>query len=149
MENSNQITNERVILVGVIVENCSTPREKDDRRLSFEELSVLAETCGCTVVGRVRQNRPNPDNAYCVGKGTAENIKELCEMTDADAIIFDNELTGSQIKNLEDLTEVKVIDRTMLILDIFASRAVSNEGKLQVELAQLRYRLPRLVEFTV
>jgi GTP-binding protein HflX len=112
---------------------------------SLEELEELAATAGAQTIAHIVQKRPSPDPATVLGAGKIEEIQELCRALNADLIIFDCELSASQIRNIEKITDVRVIDRTMLILDIFASRAVSREGKLQVELAQLRYRLPRLV----
>ncbi|MCL2634446.1 MAG: GTPase HflX [Oscillospiraceae bacterium] len=115
-----------------------------DAEISMEELGELAKTAGAEVVAQVIQKRPSPDTATVLGEGKIEEIKELCKSMEVDLLIFDVELSASQIRNIEKITEVRVIDRTMLILDIFAGRAVSKEGKLQVELAQLKYRLPRL-----
>jgi GTP-binding protein HflX len=116
-----------------------------DADTSMEELEELAQTAGAETIARVLQKRPSPDKATVLGEGKIEEIAELCKSMDVDLIIFDCELSASHIRNIEKITDVRVIDRTMLILDIFAGRAVSREGKLQVELAQLRYRLPRLV----
>lgn len=113
--------------------------------ISMDELSELAKTAGAEEVARVIQRRAAYDSATVVGDGKLCEIKELCEELNAALLIFDCELTASQIRCIEEETNVRVIDRTMLILDIFAGRAVSREGKLQVELAQLRYRLPRLM----
>ncbi|MGN0687627.1 MAG: GTPase HflX [Oscillospiraceae bacterium] len=112
---------------------------------SLDELCELARTAGALEVARVIQRRDAYESATVIGEGKLEEVKELCEKLDATLLIFDTELTASQIRNIEEATDVRVIDRTMLILDIFAGRAVSREGKLQVELAQLRYRLPRLM----
>ncbi|MBR5586589.1 MAG: GTPase HflX [Clostridia bacterium] len=108
------------------------------------ELAELAKTAGAQVVASVLQPKEAPDVATYLGSGKLEELKFLCENNDANLVIFDDELTGSQQKNIEDALGVRVIDRSTLILDIFASRAMSKEGKLQVELAQLKYRLPRL-----
>ena len=116
-----------------------------DVEASVEELSELAKTANAEVVARIIQKRPSADSATVLGEGKIEELSELAEKLEAKLIIFDTELTASEIRNIEDIVNVRVIDRTMLILDIFAARAVSNEGKLQVELAQLRYRLPRLM----
>lgn len=116
-----------------------------DPDVSMDELSELAETAGAEEIARVIQKRDAYDAATVIGEGKLDEIKELCRSLGATLLIFDCELTASQIRNIEDETEVRVIDRTMLILDIFAGRAVSREGKLQVELAQLKYRLPRLM----
>ncbi len=112
---------------------------------SMDELAELAETAGAQEVARVIQKREAYESATVIGEGKLVEVKELCENLNAELLIFDIELTASQIRNIEEATDVRVIDRTMLILDIFAGRAVSREGKLQVELAQLRYRLPRLM----
>lgn len=129
---------EKVILV-------SADTGEFDVEASLDELSELAKTAGAEELARVVQKR----DAYCaatvIGEGKLAEVKELCEKLGANLLIFDCELTASQIRNIEEETDVRVIDRTMLILDIFAGRAVSAEGKLQVELAQLRYRLPRLM----
>lgn len=116
-----------------------------DPDASLDELSELAKTAGAEELARVIQKRDAYDSATVVGEGKLEEIKELSERLGATLLIFDCELTASQIRSIEDATNVRVIDRTMLILDIFAKRAISSEGKLQVELAQLKYRLPRLL----
>ncbi len=111
---------------------------------SLDELEELAKTAGAEVVARMIQKRDKPDNATYIGSGKLEELKTFCEDSEVDLLIFDAELTPSQTRNIEDETSVRVVDRTTLILDIFAGRAVSGEGKLQVELAQLKYSLPRL-----
>lgn len=111
---------------------------------SLEELAGLAETAGGMVIARVLQNRQKPDPATYIGSGKAEELALTCQAMEIDLAIFDDELTGAQQRNLENALGVRVIDRTALILDIFAQRAQSAEGKLQVELAQMKYRLPRL-----
>lgn len=116
-----------------------------DAESSMEELAELAKTAGAEELARVLQKREAYEPATVIGEGKLAEVKELCGSLGAELLIFDCELTASQIRNVEDETDVRVIDRTMLILDIFAGRAVSREGKLQVELAQLRYRLPRLM----
>ena len=120
---------------------------KEDITRSMEELEGLAEAAGVRVLGQMIQALERPNTATLIGKGKVEELAQLCENMEADTVIFDSELTGAQIRNLEDAVGVRVIDRTILILDIFAGRATSREGKLQVELAQLRYRLPRLTGF--
>ena len=115
-----------------------------DAESSMNELEELAKTAGAEVVAQIIQKLPSPNPATLLGEGKVQELKETAEQLNADLIIFDCELTASRIRNIEDIVEVRVIDRTMLILDIFAGRAVTNEGKLQVELAQLKYRLPRL-----
>ena len=124
---------ERAVLMGI------------ESRESLEELRRLAETAGAEVVGSFLQKRDKPDNALFIGKGRAEELARDCQALEADVCIFDDELTGVQARNLEEVLRIKVIDRTMLILDIFAQRATSAEGKLQVELAQLQYRSARLI----
>lgn len=116
-----------------------------DCEASVDELSELARTAGAEEIARVIQKRDAYESATVIGEGKLTEVKELCQNLEATLLIFDCELTASQIRNIEDETEVRVIDRTMLILDIFAARAVSREGKIQVELAQLKYRLPRLM----
>ena len=115
-----------------------------DAEASMSELYELTESAGAQPVGAMIQKREKPDGATCIGSGRLEELKEVCQSQEIDLIIFDCELSPTQIRNLEFETEVRIIDRTMLILDIFASRARSREGKLQVELAQLKYLLPRL-----
>ncbi len=115
-----------------------------DSEQSLDELAGLAETAGAIVITRVLQNRQKPDPATYIGSGKAEELSLTCQALEIDLAIFDDELTGAQKRNLENALGVRVIDRTALILDIFAQRAQSAEGKLQVELAQMKYRLPRL-----
>lgn len=115
-----------------------------DAESSLDELEELAKTAGAEVAARVTQKRDKPDSAYYIGTGRLDELKAFCEESECDLIIFDSELTPSQLRNVEDYTDVRVVDRTTLILDIFAGRARTNEGKLQVELAQLKYTLPRL-----
>ena len=115
-----------------------------DAETSLLELEELARTAGVEVAATSIQKRPAPDSATVVGSGRLRELTEDLERLEADMLIFDCELTGSQTRNIGDVTGVAVVDRTMLILDIFAARARSSEGRLQVELAQLRYRLPRL-----
>ncbi len=115
-----------------------------DAEISLDELEELADTAGADVLGRVLQKRESPDKATCLGQGRLEELALLANNTEADLVIFDRELTATQQRNLEDALPCRVVDRTMLILDIFAGRARSAEGRLQVELAQLQYLLPRL-----
>lgn len=115
-----------------------------DAEDSLDELEELARTAGAVVSARVIQKRDKPDTATYIGSGRIQEIKEYCDNNEIDLLIFDCELTPSQQRNIENETDVRVIDRTMLILDIFAARARSGEGKIQVELAQLKYSLPRL-----
>lgn len=133
----NTIETTKVILVCV-------DTEEFDVEKSLDELEELSKTAGATVVARVTQKRPSYDKATCVGSGKLEEIAELCIQLEPDQIIFDHELTATQIRNIENILKIHTIDRTMLILDIFAQRATTKEGCLQVELAQQRYRLPRL-----
>lgn len=138
LKNQNAIPNQKAILVKV-----STDRQEDmDRALL--ELESLAKTAGIETLDRVSQFRQKPDSTYYIGKGKIDLIKEMIQLYEANIVIFDNELSGSKISNISNALGVKVIDRSMLILDIFAGRARTNEGKLQVELAQLKYSLPRL-----
>lgn len=116
-----------------------------DVESSLDELSELAKTAGAEEIARVIQKRDAYEPATVIGEGKLAELKELCQNLEATLLIFDCELTAAQIRNIENETNVRTIDRTMLILDIFAARARSAEGKLQVELAQLRYRLPRLM----
>ena len=115
-----------------------------DAQASLDELYELVRSAGADPVLSVMQKRPAPDTAFCVGTGMAEEIAETCRVQEIDLLVFDRELTPTQIRNIEEKTGVHTVDRTMLILDIFAQRARSSEGKLQVELAQLKYMLPRL-----
>ena len=130
---------EKIILVAVATGN------EDDAMESLDELEELVNTAGAVVVGRVIQNLDHINNTTYVGSGKVQEIKELIWETEADAIVCDDELSPAQYKNLEDELDVKVMDRTLIILDIFAGRAKSAEGKIQVELAQLRYRSTRLI----
>lgn len=116
-----------------------------DAEISIRELEELAVTAEAEVVGTVIQKRPAYDPATCMGSGRLEELKEQLDIFGAELVIFDHELTGVQVRNIEDILDVRVIDRTTLILDIFAQRARTKEGKLQVELAQQKYRLPRLI----
>ncbi len=131
---------ERAVLVGLCVEGQSPWEAKD----SLEELSELARTAGAKVVGRESQRRKRPNPATLIGKGKALGLKEQVEELEADVVIFDNELSPAQQRNIEKLLEVRVLDRTGLILDIFAQHARTREAQVQTELAQLDYLLPRL-----
>lgn len=135
---------EKALLVGLNI--TSTARKIDDIDIneSMEELKELAKAAGAEVVGSLIQNRQSRDAAFYVGKGKVEEIKVYSDSLGATVVIFNDELSGAHIRNIEEVVGIKVIDRTTLILDIFAQRALSKEGKLQVELAQLNYRLPRL-----
>jgi GTP-binding protein HflX len=132
---------ERAALVGLIT--TSARRIEADR--SLDELAGLADAAGAQVVLRMLQERPKPDPATFIGSGKVASLAAACAEANVDAVIFDNELTPAQLRQLEEKLESKVIDRTQLILDIFARRARTREGKWQVELAQLKYLLPRLV----
>lgn len=129
---------EKVILVGVSVD------DTDDTEKSLDELEELAKTAGAVTVGRVIQNREMIHPGTYVGKGKIDEIKELIWETEATGILCDDELSPVQLGNLQDALDTKVMDRTLIILDIFAARASTNEGKIQVELAQLKYRQSRL-----
>ena len=115
-----------------------------DVEISLDELEELARTAGARVTGRLIKKREAPDKATCIGSGRLEELREVCENTGVDLVIFDLELSATQHRNLTDALPCRVVDRTTLILDIFAARARSAEGRLQVELAQLEYLLPRL-----
>ncbi len=139
----NTTNRERALIVGV-----DLMTDKIDINNSMDELEELVNAAGGIAVLRVVQKRDAIEPAYYIGQGgKAQEIKNYCEELDIDLVVFNDELSGAQIRNLEDIIHRKIIDRTNLILDIFASRASSKEGKLQVKLAQLKYRLPRLVGF--
>jgi len=130
----------RAILVGIF------PQGGENACLrSIEELKRLADTAGASVVAVLTQQKATPDVATCIGKGKLEELSVLCKNNSIDTVIFDCELSPAQIKNIENEIETEVIDRSMLILDIFALHATSAEGKIQVELAQLKYTAPRLI----
>ena len=131
---------ERAALVGLIA---GRARRLDAER-SMEELAGLADAAGAEVVLRVLQERPKPDPSTFLGGGKVEMLAAACDESDVDVVIFDNELTPAQLRHIEEDVDRKIVDRTQLILDIFARRARTREGKLQVELAQLKYLLPRL-----
>jgi len=132
---------ERAALVGLVTGGA----RRVDAEHSLEELGGLAEAAGARVVLRVLQDRPKPDPATFLGSGKVDVLAQAASEADADLIIFDNELSPAQLRELNKRLDRKVVDRTQLILDIFARRARTREGKLQVELAQLKYMLPRLV----
>lgn len=134
-----QVRLERVVLIGVWDSGTLSSAEA-----SMEELARLAQTAGCTVVDAVIQRRDSPDAATYIGSGKVQEIRRLVATTEADTIICDGELSPAQLRRLETETKVKVVDRTWLILDIFARHAKSREGKNQVSLAQMQYMLPRL-----
>ena len=131
---------ERIILVAVTMSD----RTDDETQESLDELAQLIDTAGADEVARVTQRRESPDSTYYIGKGKAEELKELCLALDSDTVVFDNELAPAQQFNLEKLLGRTALDRTAVILDIFAQNAHTLEGKAQVELALLRYRLPRI-----
>lgn len=134
---------EKAILVGL---NCGQgERDLEEAERSLAELSELVMAAGGLPVASVMQNRSAPDTAWFIGRGKLDEIMAASLELQADTIVFDDELSGSQIRNIENLTGLKVLDRTFVILDIFAGRAKTREGKLQVELAQLQYRMSRLI----
>lgn len=135
----NEEVLERVILIGV------ETRENDDTEESLDELAELADTAGAVTVGRVIQKREAIHPGTYIGIGKIEEVRTLAAQTEATGVICDDELSPAQLRNLEQELDIKVMDRTLVILDIFAKHATTSEGKLQVELAQLRYRLARLV----
>ena len=137
-DRKQSVDSESALLVSVIFPDA------EQRSDPLDELQGLAETAGAIVVGRMTQKRDKPATATYLGKGKVEELAELVEVTKSDVILFDNELSPAQVRNLEQATGVKVLDRTELILDIFASRAQSYDARLAVELAQLEYALPRL-----
>ena len=131
---------QRALLIGTGVDT----HTQEDAEASLDELALLADTAGADTVEAVLQRRRTPDPATYIGKGKAEELRDLAHTLDVDVVIVDDELTPAQQRNLEHLFKVDVVDRVALILDIFAQHATSQEGAVQVELAQLRYRLPRL-----
>ena len=133
---------ERAVLVGLSCPGFSAEQDTDER--TMDELRALAETAGAEAVAMTIQRRPAPDARTFIGEGKAEEVKQLAQANEATLILFDNELSPSQTRNLEELIGCTVLDRSALILDIFAQRARTGEGKLQVELAQYQYILPRL-----
>lgn len=133
---------ERAVLVGLRCHSFGMDENADEETLA--ELAALVETAGAETVAMTLQTRPAPDARTFIGEGKAQEVKELSEANEADLIIFDNELSPSQMRVLEEMTDKTVLDRSALILDIFAQRARTGEGKLQVELAQYQYILPRL-----
>ena len=135
---NNDKTKEKAIMVYACLNT------KENTELKMSELKSLIKANDIEVLGSLVQNIKEPDLSFLIGKGKLEELKEMVTNLNANLIVFQNSLTGSKINNLEEYLNCKVIDRTMLILDIFAQRAKSNEGKIQVELAQLKYTLPRL-----
>ena len=138
MTRTDSVAQEQAVIVGVYLEG------EGKSPTPLDELHGLAEAAGTTVVGQLVQRRRKPDGATYLGSGKLEELKGIVESSDANVVIFDNDLGPAQTKNLEQELKVKVLDRSELILDIFASRAQSNEARLAVELAQLEYSLPRL-----
>ena len=134
----NKLPEQRAIIVKVAV------KQKGNIDRDLDELESLAKTAGIITVDRLSQFRVKPDGTYFIGSGKIDLLKEMIQLYEANLVIFDNELNGSKLSNISNALGVRVIDRSMLILDIFAGRARTNEGKLQVELAQLKYSLPRL-----
>ena len=134
-----QLRLERVVLVGVWTEGTAA-----DAEASLRELAALAETAGSMVLDAVIQRRDRPDPATYIGSGKANELRDIVAAAGADTVICDGELAPAQLTHLEDVVKVKVVDRTALILDIFAQHAKSREGKAQVALAQMQYMLPRL-----
>ena len=131
---------ERIVLVGAAI----PPQTLEDVDANLDELTLLVDTAGADALARVVQRMDHPDPALFVGRGKAEELHQVCLAVDADTVVFDEELTPAQQRNLEKLLGRTAIDRTAVILDIFAQHAHTQQGKVQVELAQLRYRLPRL-----
>jgi GTP-binding protein HflX len=142
---NNEADVEKAILVGLETSAYRVANGKSAGERSLDELGELALTAGVQVLHKVLQKKAVKDAAYYIGRGKIEELSLLRQALNANLIIFDDELSGAQFRNIENVVGVKVIDRTTLILDIFAQRARSSEGKLQVELAQLKYRLPRLI----
>lgn len=140
--NSNEIKTERVILAGVHTGKLDVLADTTEE--SIRELAELTKTAGAEVVGEMVQNKSDIESGTYMGEGKLDELKMAVQGLDADCVVFDDELSPMQMRNISELLQVKVLDRSMLILDIFAMRARSGEGKLQVELAQLKYRLPRL-----
>ncbi|MBU5438219.1 GTPase HflX [Tissierella sp. MSJ-40] len=136
------ISEERVLIVGV---ELGTDTIHIDN--SMDELEELVKAAGGIVISRLIQKKDSINTAYFIGKGKAEEIKNYCDELEITTVVFNDELSGAQLRNLEKIIDKKIVDRTNLILDIFANRANSKEGKLQVKLAQLKYRLPRLIGF--
>lgn len=135
---------EKALCVGLNLTSSNRDTEGISIEESMDELKELVRAAGAQVVGEIVQNRSSVDTATYLGSGKIDEIKNYAEGLDASMVVFNDELSGAQIKNIENIVGKKIIDRTTLILDIFAQRARSKEGKLQVELAQLKYRLPRL-----
>lgn len=133
---------ERVLIVGIELDS-----DTIDINTSMDELEELVKAANGVVISRVIQKKEGIHPAHFVGKGKAEEIKNYCQELDISTVVFNDELSGAQLRNLEEIIDRKIVDRTNLILDIFANRATTKEGKLQVKLAQMKYRLPRLIGF--
>ena len=144
VNHTEKTKNERVFLVGVLLADKNPGTSGKFAETPLEELTGLAEAAGTQVAGRMVQRKQKPEPATYIGSGKVEELREMVEAADADAVIFDNDLSPAQVRNLEKALKVKVLDRTELILDIFSSRAQTREARLAVELAQLEYSLPRL-----
>ena len=140
LEDLSNKTGNKAILIGLITQNTSAEKAEE----YLDELEFLAETAQIETKGKVLQRLQAPDSRYFVGSGKLEEIKVMIEVNDADCLIFDDDLTPSQLRNLEKFTGVKIYDRSLLILDIFLSRAQTAQAKTQVELARFQYLLPRL-----
>ncbi len=138
MNRVDTVASEAAFLVGVML------KDRTSGAATLEELEGLAETAGTEVVGQMTQRREKPDQATYLGSGKVDELSAMVKMTDADVVIFDNDLSPAQTRNLEKALDVKVLDRSELILDIFAARAQTHEARLAVELAQLEYAMPRL-----
>ncbi len=138
----NKDIRERVLIVGVDLES-----DLIDIENSLDELEELVKAANGVVISRLIQKKDNINPTYFIGKGKAEEIRHYCDELNISTVVFNDELSGAQLRNLEKIIDRKIVDRTNLILDIFAKRAKSKEGKLQVKLAQLKYRLPRLIGF--
>lgn len=139
----NSLTKEKAILVGIYGSDSHIWLAGE----YLEELELLADTAGAVCIDKVLQNRPHPDPSTYIGKGKLNHLSTLVDEMGSDLLIFDDDLTATQIRNIEKVANVKVLDRSSLILDIFASRAKTSAAKTQVELAQLQYLLPRLTRF--
>lgn len=138
----DEISMEKVLIIGVDLNTDIINVEN-----SLDELEELVKAAGGEVVARLTQKKDRINATFFIGKGKVEEIKNYCDELDVSTVVFNDELSGAQLRNLEKIIDKKIVDRTTLILDIFANRASSKEGKLQVKLAQLKYRLPRLVGF--
>lgn len=143
-KSDENISKQRAVLVGF---NHNSNRNEIYIQDSMDELRELAYAAGADVLETIIQNKATIDVRFYIGKGKVEEVRLACEQLGANLVIFNDELSGAQMRNLSDALEIEVVDRTAVILDIFAKRAKTKEGKLQVELAQLKYRLPRLIGF--